>query len=256
MNKFLSSASLKSMAKGQLLGKYGTVIGILLIHLLCVFPLSMVISLIFNINLEIYYALLVLVQIFSGFFIAGEALVYLKLASGQKPVISDLFYYFSGPYAERGTKVVRTQLVLGIVSILCAMPYTYVLMAMLRSVSLSQLSADELPFSPSLFLLYAVLLVAGCSINVFIQLLLSQIYYLMLDFPEYTAAQLIKKVAPKLIKGNKARLFYIQLSFIPLMLLCLLSCGIGFLWLYPYMQATYANFYLDLVKKKVASATF
>jgi len=256
MNKFLSSASLKSMAKGQLLGKYGTVIGILLIHLLCVFPLSMVISLISNINLEIYYALLVLVQIFSGFFIAGEALVYLKLASGQKPVISDLFYYFSGPYAERGTKVVRTQLVLGIVSILCTMPYTYVSMAMLRSVSLSQLSADELPFSPSLFLLYAVLLVAGGSINVFIQLLLSQIYYLMLDFPGYTAAQLIKKVAPKLIKGNKARLFYIQLSFIPLMLLCLLSCGIGFLWLYPYMQATYANFYLDLVKKKVASKAF
>ena len=28
-----------------------------------------------------------------------------------------------------------------------------------------------------------------------------------------------------------------------------LTCGIGFLWLMPYMQATKANFYLDLVKK-------
>lgn len=254
MNEFLSSASLKNLAKGQLLGKYGTVIGILFLHLLCTFPLSLMISPLSTVSLELYYPFAFLIEIFSGFFVAGEALVYLKLACGQRPSVNDLFYYFHGPYAQKGSKVVRTQIVLAVVSVLCSMPYTYVSRAMMQSVSIAQLSSDELPFSPGLFLLYSILLVAGWVIIVFVQLLLSQIYYLMLDFPEYTAMQLIRKVAPQLIKGHKARLFYIQLSFIPLMILCIFSCGIGFIWLYPYMQATYANFYLDLVKKKGAAA--
>ena len=52
-----------------------------------------------------------------------------------------------------------------------------------------------------------------------------------------------------MMKGSKGRLFYIDLTFVPLMLLCVLTCGIGLLWLMPYMQATKANFYLDLVKQ-------
>lgn len=33
MNEYLTSASLKSLAKGQLLGKYGTLAGVVFIHL-------------------------------------------------------------------------------------------------------------------------------------------------------------------------------------------------------------------------------
>ncbi|MDE7249064.1 MAG: DUF975 family protein, partial [Lachnospiraceae bacterium] len=93
------------------------------------------------------------------------------------------------------------------------------------------------------------LLVAGRFIQIFVNLLLSQIYYLMLDFPEYSGSELLR-LAPKLIKGHKARLLYIMVSFFPLILLCVLSCGIGYLWVYPYIQTTYANFYLDLVQKR------
>ena len=85
----------------------------------------------------------------------------------------------------------------------------------------------------------------------FFTLLFSQIYYLMFDFPEYSESQLFK-MSMQLIKGHKARLFYIELSFLPLMILCVMSCGIGFLWLLPYMEATYANFYLDLIRKQSA----
>lgn len=40
MNQYLSSASLKSLAKGQLLGKYGILTGILAMHILCTVPVS------------------------------------------------------------------------------------------------------------------------------------------------------------------------------------------------------------------------
>ena len=52
------------------------------------------------------------------------------------------------------------------------------------------------------------------------------------------------------MKGNRKRLFLLELSFLPLMLLCILSFGIGFLWLEPYMQMTYTHFFLDLMNPR------
>jgi uncharacterized membrane protein len=74
----------------------------------------------------------------------------------------------------------------------------------------------------------------------------------MLDFPQYTAPELIR-MSIRLMKGHKGRLFYIQLSFFPLWVLSMFSCGIGILWLLPYMEATSANFYLDLIKKRAVN---
>ena len=51
----------------------------------------------------------------------------------------------------------------------------------------------------------------------------------------------------KLMSGNKIRLFYIFLSFVPLLLLGLLSCGIALLWVSPYMNATLAEFYMSII---------
>lgn len=251
MNEFSSSAQLKALSKSQPQGNYGSVIGIFALHILCTVSLSFILVPFSRLGLELYFVLAFLESLFAGFFIAGEALVYLKIACHERPALSDLFYYFRGPYSERGTKVIRIQLVLAAVSVLCSMPYTYVQQALAKDM-ITQLNTDstaDLPFNAVLFLVYAILLVAGFAIQIFVQLLLSQAYYLMLDFPEYSGPQLLR-LAPKLIKGHKARLFYIMLSFFPLILLCLFSCGIGFLWIYPYMQTTFANFYLDLVQKR------
>ncbi|WP_125767238.1 DUF975 family protein [Lapidilactobacillus wuchangensis] len=51
----------------------------------------------------------------------------------------------------------------------------------------------------------------------------------------------------QLMVGNKWRLFVLQLSFIGWDILACLTLGIGFLWLIPYQNATYAAFYKDLV---------
>ena len=51
------------------------------------------------------------------------------------------------------------------------------------------------------------------------------------------------------MKGHKGRLFYIELSFLPLLLLGAVSL-IGLLWVIPYMQMTYAVFYFDIMKQE------
>ncbi len=252
MNQHLSSASLKSLAKGQLLGKYGTVIGAMILMQLCTLPISASISFLVGTNtiagVLLYSAAQFLLQLFIGFFLAGEAYIYLKIACGQRPEINDLFHCFKGDAA----KIVKLQAVLSGVSILSSLPALIIETIVLQSLSLLNTEAiltGNFPVNPTLFLLYVIFYLIGNIVTIYIGLMLSQVFYMMLDFPEYSASQLFK-MSIRLMNGNKGRLFYIQISFIPLILLCLLSCGIALLWVYPYMKATYANFYLDLIRKK------
>lgn len=253
MNEYLSSNGLKSLAKGQLLGKYGIAVGIFALHLLCTLPIQFMFNPLAQTSPVLYYMLSLVISVFGGFFTAGEALVYLKIACNQPPAVSDLFYFFSGPFSQRGSKVSSIQFLLAVVSLATTLPYTLVGLLLLQSMANWDATSSQLPFPAGTFLLYSVLIVAGTAIKIYVQILLSQIFFLMQDFPEYTAAQLLK-LAPRLMKGHKLRLFYIQISFIPLLLLSFVSCGIGFLWVYPYMQATYANFYLDLMRKRRSNA--
>ena len=49
-----------------------------------------------------------------------------------------------------------------------------------------------------------------------------------------------------MMEGHKMQFFLLQLSFIGWALLCLLTLGIGFFFLQPYMSVATASFYLDL----------
>lgn len=255
MNHYLSSASLKSLAKGQLLGKYGTVIGAFVLHGLCIMPISMVLSLTIGtgtvIQTILYCLAIFLVNLFAGFFVAGEAYIYLKVACNQKPQIMDLFYCFRGDTM----KVLQVQAVFAAVSLVCSLPAQIVSGFVNASLYTSavvpstEIALDTPPVNGSLFLTYIILFLAGTIIEIFVKLLFSQVFYLMLDFPKYTAKELFH-MSLRLMKGNIGRLFYLEISFLPLILLSFLSCGIALLWISPYMDATLANFYLDLIKKK------
>lgn len=50
----------------------------------------------------------------------------------------------------------------------------------------------------------------------------------------------------RLMDGYKGQLFWLDLSFIGWHLLAIATCGIGYLWLTPYIQATKAAFYNNL----------
>ena len=71
----------------------------------------------------------------------------------------------------------------------------------------------------------------------------------MLDFPQNSGKETLK-LCWRLMRGNRKRLFLLELGFLPLLLLCLLSFGIGFLWLEPYMHMTYTCFFLDMMNPK------
>lgn len=69
--------------------------------------------------------------------------------------------------------------------------------------------------------------------------------YLMAEFPDLGVMDAMNE-SKRLMKGNKWRLFCLQFSFIGWELLAAITCGIGSLWVTPYIQAATAAFYLEV----------
>lgn len=73
--------------------------------------------------------------------------------------------------------------------------------------------------------------------------------YVMVEHPEY-GANLAIGFSKALMRGNKWRLFCLEFSFIGWTLLSILTMGIGFLWVIPYIEAANAAFYRDISRDK------
>lgn len=76
--------------------------------------------------------------------------------------------------------------------------------------------------------------------------------YIMYENPQLTAENCID-ASMKMMDGNKGKLFLLDLSFIGWALLCILTLGIGTLWLAPYMECSRAKFYEELKARQLGN---
>lgn len=76
--------------------------------------------------------------------------------------------------------------------------------------------------------------------------------YILKDYPELSVNQAIN-LSIKMMKGHKMRYFLLTLSFIGWGLLGILTLGIGYIWLIPYMYTTTAAFYQDVKNEYIAN---
>lgn len=98
------------------------------------------------------------------------------------------------------------------------------------------------------------LIVTLCVIGGFILLIVpgfiialkySQCFFILHDNPKMEASDVMKE-SNRIMEGNKMKLFMLGLKFFLYSLLCILTLGIGFLWLYPIAMVTQAKFYDDI----------
>jgi uncharacterized membrane protein len=73
----------------------------------------------------------------------------------------------------------------------------------------------------------------------------SMTFYILADDPSISPMDAIDK-SKAMMKGKKWKYFLLNLRFLGWALLCLLTFGIGFLWLIPYIQVSIAKFYDDI----------
>lgn len=81
--------------------------------------------------------------------------------------------------------------------------------------------------------------------GIIVGIMFSQANYILAENPEKSVIECIKE-SSRMMKGHKFNYFVLGLSFIGWLILCIISFGIGFLWLVPYFEITLTNFYLKV----------
>lgn len=246
--KYMTSSELKNHAKDLLDGRYGSSILIMSIGITVSVTLTMFASsfmntlrLTFQLGTTVsqVFALLLdtAIKLFTNVFSVGYALFFLNMACRRRCDVSQLFYGFKWQF----DKCLALSGFFALASLAYTLPFQLCLGMFAQTREMRWLMAS--------LLAVCALLVAHTVFSLFF----SQCYYLMLDFPDYTVRQLLQG-SVQIMKGHKGRLFYLGMSFIPLTLLALLTCGVGVLWLGPYMHTTYACFFLDLMNPQKVPA--
>lgn len=236
MKNYATAAALKARARQSLLGHYMTLSGVFImlgiLQYIIVVPSSLMHAYP-PVGMILYYAASFALELFFAIFHVGIAFLFLGNACGQYINSGSLF---TGFWNNPG-RAVRIQLV---PSLMLLVPNV------LPQIFLNQffLAKDKK------WLLYCLIaILVFLPFTLYVQILYSQVYYVMLDFPEMEPLECLRQ-SRRLMKGNMLRYLYLMLSFLPVTLLGVLSFGIGLFYVYPYREQTYANFYLDLVANK------
>ncbi|MBQ9909640.1 MAG: DUF975 family protein [Treponema sp.] len=79
----------------------------------------------------------------------------------------------------------------------------------------------------------------------------SMMFYVIAENPKIGAMKAMD-ISKVLTQGHKANLFMMDLSFLGWAFLSMLSCGIGFIWLLPYMVMAKTYAYYDLKRMTFA----
>ena len=95
-----------------------------------------------------------------------------------------------------------------------------------------------------LFLWLLLLIIPG----IIAALSYSQTFYILAEDNSISPLDAITK-SKELMKGNKWKFFLLGLRFIGWILLGVLTMGIGFVWIGPYMMISFAKFYDDVKEK-------
>lgn len=85
--------------------------------------------------------------------------------------------------------------------------------------------------------------------GIYFALSYSLVFYILSDEPDIKPMNALAK-SKEMMEGYKTQMLVLWLQFLGLAILCLLTLGIGFLWLGPFIRVTMARFYDELKEEK------
>lgn len=86
--------------------------------------------------------------------------------------------------------------------------------------------------------------------GIIVSLMFSQAFFILCENNEKSITECLKE-SIEIMKGYKVDLFVLGLSFIGWWIIVGITFGIGILFVYPYQQVTFANYYLALKKRQL-----
>ncbi len=225
---------LKRIARTNLQGNYMEIIRAFVICNIIVSLLELPFALMrdsvmFSTSNIIYYVAVGLIGIASAVLTAGQYRMHLRLARTGKTSGSELFI----PAKIHSNRFIFTELLLFALSIVCLLP-TFGAIALI-------IFYDGVNY----YLIALGLSIISCILTLYISLTFDLVYFVMNDNENLSMIDALRYTKDMILTHRK-RYFYMQLSFLGMMLLVLLSLGIGIFWVHPYMIQTTTLFYLDV----------
>ena len=183
-----------------------------------------------------YLGVLVVLAI-SGPMILGFNRFFLKVARRDAPDVGQLF---------DGFKLFGKAL--GAYALLCLFMFLWTLPMVAAGIFAAiavPLIAKNAPLGFLLVPVFLALGIAGILLIFRATFAYSQIFFILADRPATGALEAIRQ-SVQMMLGFKWKKFCLECRFIGWGLLAILTCGIGWLWLYPYMMTANAQFYEDV----------
>lgn len=237
-----TNARLKGDAREILIGKYSVLIAAFLISDFLSYGLSALVPMSHTYGFSTFSMVTFLVCSLIIYFLTmilsvGSNHLYLNVARGNNYRISDIFYCFT----HQPDKVILLAFRLFLINLGCMLPFLAAATAVI-------VRTPALALFPGVFFSFPVLGAAALSLllALIVNLRYVLVFYLYLDQPWMTSGELMRQ-SSQLMKGKKLRFLLLQLSFLGMALLVILSLGLGLLWLHPYVTMTNTLFYLDAI---------
>jgi uncharacterized membrane protein len=262
-SQYKSNAELKFLARTQTSRYMGILIGAVLLNFIISYAVTDIVSMLVPSNTTIGYILNYIVvfaaQVAVSVLDVGVVFIYMKSACNMSSNIKDLFF----GYQHHFVRALKIGFILVAINSICMIPLevatvqfadildnnvffnSYTSSGLAGSLDSYDMLESYSVFTNSAMKYYVIMLV--CSVVSFLLTLpFFPAYYMLLDFPNQSVTEILKKCF-EVMKGNTGRLLLMYLSFVPLMLLGMFTCGIALIWVIPYMKMTAANFYLDMM---------
>jgi len=225
---------LKRIARGNLQGNYMAVIRAFIFCNIIVTLIEMPFSFMtndiqFSTQNIIYYIAIALISIASVVLLAGQYRIHLQLARTGQIHLSELFV----PIKNYSNVLILTELILLGISLLCTVPLIGAIIIIYLYKHLA------------LYITAAILILLSLILLVYVSITFDLVFLVINDNIQITPIKALTQTK-EMVKKNKGRYLYMQLSFLGMALLVGFTFGIGMLWVQPYMMHTTTLFYLDV----------
>lgn len=185
--------------------------------------------------------------IISGPLVVGWSLFFLTLSRRQSASVGQIF---------DGFKVFATAFLAYLLTALLvfawALPGIVVIIVGLFTGLKKAIGGGMPPASFGVIAGWVVLAMLAMIPAIIAQYRYSMTYFVINDTAGIGPMEAIRH-STQMMRGNKWKFFCLQCRFIGWSLLCLLTLGIGFLWLMPYMMTSMAAFYDDVRNGQASS---
>lgn len=233
---------IKGKALNQLEGKYIIPIVAIIIYGLIVFLANIVAKLIYNENMTVFFAMII-----KGLIYMGLLQIFIKVARNKKADIMDLF-----KRTDLFWKCAAITIILFSFTLLCGVLEVIAFNALNSFISY-QTDLNKLILS--FLIITGIVLCAAIAIFYgSLMISCSQVYYILYDNENMPVIDIFNKSMDIMENHRLDYLIYV-LSFIGWIIVGILTLGILFIWIIPYIEISNVYFYDEVVKLEKTKKT-